>query len=38
MCTKIDTLEGSFEVANATALFCLGESVSLCPKERFPDI
>ena len=38
ICDKIDALEGSFEVASATALFYLEKGVSLYPKRSFPDI
>ena len=35
---RTDALEGSFEVASATALFYLEKGVSLYPKRSFPDI
>ena len=38
ICNKIDALEGSFEIASATALFHPEKGVSLFPKRRFPDI
>ena len=35
---KIDSLEGSIELASATALFYLEKEVSLYPKGRLPNI
>ena len=37
-CNKLDILEDSFEMASATALFCLEKGLPLYPKRRFPEM
>ena len=38
ICNKIDTLEGSIEIASATAIYNLEKDTPLCPKGRLPNI